>query len=151
VNHICPNTKYWTMPLKLCILGNGPKWLLITASRISKNGFTKEGGKKLPTDACLSTVFFSLFLSPFLSLSLCYFCFSSLCFLASGSSLSTTIAIIYTWLILWDFSILSLGLHQLFLIYGGHPFRVVHQPIGCPFTTTTGHAQCILFLPLLVI
>ena len=39
-----------------------------------------------------------------------------------------------------DFSILPLGLHQLFLVYGGHPFRVAQQPISYPFTTTTWHA-----------
>ena len=73
------------------------------------------------------------------------------CFLALGSSpLSMAIATIYTGLILWDSSILPLGRHQLFLVCDGHLFRVTHQPIGCQSATTTRHAQCILFLPLLV-
>ena len=38
----------------------------------------------------------------------------------------------YSELIQWDFSLLSLGLHQLFFVCCGHPFRTTHQPIGCP-------------------
>ena len=81
-----------------------------------------------------------------------YFSFNSLCFSYLRSSPSPFVATvpIYIGLILWDFSILPLELHQLFLVYGGHPFKVAHQPIGCLSTTITWHAQCILFLPLLV-
>ena len=48
---------YYTMSLRLCILENGPKWLLVITSRISKSGFVEEGRKRFPIDACLSTVF----------------------------------------------------------------------------------------------
>ena len=81
-----------------------------------------------------------------------YFSFNSLCFSYLRSfpfPFMATIPI-YIGLILWDFSILPLELHQLFLVYSGHPFKVAHQPIGCLSTTITWHAQCILFLPLLV-
>ena len=37
----------------------------------------------------------------------------------------------YNELIQCDFSLLLLGLHQLFLVCCGHPFRTIHQPIGC--------------------
>ena len=37
----------------------------------------------------------------------------------------------YSELIQWDFSLSSLGLHRLFLVCCGHPFRTTHQPIGC--------------------
>ena len=128
---------------------NWPKFLLVTAFGISKSGFAEEGGKKFPTDACLFYHVFSLFLSLFLFLSLCYFPLSSLCFLSLGSSfLFLVIAPIYNGQILWDFSFLLLGFYQLFMVCDGHPFRATHQPIGCPSTTTTGYAQCILFLPL---
>ena len=83
---------------------------------------------------------------------LCYFSFNSLYFSYLGTSSSPFVAIvpIYTGLIWWDFSILPLGLPQLFLVCSGHPFKVAHQPIGCLSSTTTGHAQCILFLLLLI-
>ena len=38
----------------------------------------------------------------------------------------------YSELIQWDFSLLPLGLHQLFLVCCGHPFKITHSPIGCP-------------------
>ena len=38
----------------------------------------------------------------------------------------------YSELIQWDFSLLPLGLHQLFLICCGHPFKITHPLIGCP-------------------
>ena len=38
----------------------------------------------------------------------------------------------YSQLIQWDFSFLPLGLHQLFLVCCGHPFKITHSPIGCP-------------------
>ena len=37
----------------------------------------------------------------------------------------------YSELIQWDFSLLPLGLHQLFLVCCGHPFKITHPPIGC--------------------
>ena len=76
---------------------------------------------------------YSLFFSLHSFSLLYYFSFNSLCFSYLRSSPFPFVATvpIYTWLILWDFSILPLGLHQLFLVYGGHPFKVAHQPIGC--------------------
>ena len=38
----------------------------------------------------------------------------------------------YSKLIQWDFSLLPLGLHQLFLVCCGHSFKITHSPIGCP-------------------
>ena len=31
----------------------------------------------------------------------------------------------------WDFSLLPLRFHQLFLVCCGHPFKIIHSPIGC--------------------
>ena len=91
---------------------------------------------------------FLSFLITFPFLSLCYFSLSSFCFLSLGSSLFLVIAPVYNGQILWDLSFLPLGFYQLFLVCGGHLFKAAHQPIGCPSTTTTRYAQCILFLPL---
>ena len=38
----------------------------------------------------------------------------------------------YSELIQWDFSLLPIRLHQLFLVCCGHPFKITHPPIGCP-------------------
>ena len=38
----------------------------------------------------------------------------------------------YSELIQCDFSLLTLRLHQLFLVCCGHPFKITHPPIGCP-------------------
>ena len=38
----------------------------------------------------------------------------------------------YSKLIQWDFSLLPLGLHQLFLVCCGHPFKITHSPFDCP-------------------
>ena len=43
----------------------------------------------------------------------------------------------YNELIQWDFSLLPLRLHQLFLVCCGHPFKIIHPPIGCP-----NHCHC---------
>ena len=43
----------------------------------------------------------------------------------------------YSELMQWDFSLLPLGLHQLFLVSCGYPFRTTHQLIGCP-----DHCHC---------
>ena len=40
-------------------------------------------------------------------------------------------------LIQWDFSLLPLRLHQLFLVCCGHHFKITHPPIGCP-----DHCHC---------
>ena len=38
----------------------------------------------------------------------------------------------YSELIQWDFSLLPLGLHRLFLVFCGHTFKITHPPIVCP-------------------
>lgn len=68
---------YWAMPLKLCIMGNWPRSLLVVAFGISKSEFTWEGGKRYPIDACFSACLLSfLFTSLFLSSLLFFFQFS---------------------------------------------------------------------------
>ena len=86
---------YYTMSLRLCILENGPKWLLVVTSRISKSGFVEEGRKIFLTDACLSTVFtlFSYHFSFFILSVISLLVFSS--FLPFVPSLSMAIAPIY--------------------------------------------------------
>ena len=86
---------YYTMSLRLCILENGPKWLLVVTSRISKSGFVEEGRKRFPTDACLSTMFtlFSYHFS-FFNLSVISLLVLS-AFLPLVPSLSMAIASIY--------------------------------------------------------
>ena len=73
---------YWTMPSKLCILGNGSGLLPVAAVGISKSEFTKEGGKRLPINACISAVstLFSFYftLSFFSVISLLVLCVSCL-------------------------------------------------------------------------
>ena len=55
-----------------------------------------------------------------------------------GLPLSTMVtSSFYSELIQWDFSLLPLGLHLLFLVCCEHPFRSTHQPIGCP-----DHCHC---------
>ena len=51
----------------------------------------------------------------------------------------------YSELIQWDFSLLPLRLHQLFLVCCGHPFKITHPPIGCPC-----HSQYMFAAPLLI-
>ena len=51
------------------------------------------------------------------------------------SSMATTP--LYSGLIPWDFCLLPLRFHQLFLACCGHPFRTAHPSIGCSTTTTT--------------
>ena len=49
-----------------------------------------------------------------------------------GPPFSTmVISSFYSELMQWDFSLLPLGLHQLFLVSCGYPFRTTHQLIGC--------------------
>ena len=47
----------------------------------------------------------------------------------------------YSKLIQWHFSLLPLGLHQLFLVCCGHPFKITHSPIGCPCHCSV-HVYC---------
>ena len=53
------------------------------------------------------------------------------------SLFSARLSSFYSKLIQWDFSLLPLGLHQLFLVCCGHPFKITHSPIGCP-----DHCHC---------
>ena len=66
--------------------------------------------------------------------SLFFWCFFSLpCFfLPFWSPFLPRLPSFYSELIQWDFSLLPIGLHQLFLIRCGHPFKITHPPIGCP-------------------
>ena len=52
-------------------------------------------------------------------------------------SLLVLTTLFYNELIQWDFSLLPLGIHQLFLVYCGHPFKITHSPIGYP-----DHCHC---------
>ena len=66
----------------------------------------------------------------------------------------------YSQLIQWDFSLLPLRLHQLFLVCCGHPFKITHPPIGCTYHcsvhvcctvthfTTKFHFVCFCCIPL---
>ena len=87
------------------------------------------------------TTFFFFFRSPFsLSFLLLSYCGSLLLSFMATSPF-------YSELIPWNFSLLPLGLYQLFLVCYGHLFRTVQQSIGCPATTI---AQYILTLLLLI-
>ena len=66
------------------------------------------------------------------------FSFSYYGFLPLGASSPLTsmpTCSFYSELIQCDFSLLPLGLHQLFLACCGHSFRITHQSIGCLATT----------------
>ena len=45
---------------------------------------------------------------------------------------SITTSSFYSVLIQWDFSLLPLGLHQLFLVYCGRPFKTTHPLVAQP-------------------
>ena len=76
---------------------------------------------------------FSVFLSsPVFFLFPCFF-FS----LPFGPLFLPWLSPFYNELIQWDFSLLPLGIHQLFLVYCGHPFKITHSPIGYP-----DHCHC---------
>ena len=47
----------------------------------------------------------------------------------------------YSKLIPWDFSLLPLGIHQLFLVCCGHPLKITHLAIGCPYHCSV-HVCC---------
>ena len=71
-------------------------------------------------------------LCPLRSHSFCVF-LSSLIFLPPfGPLFLPWLPSFYSELIQWDFSLLPLRLHQLFLVCCGHPFKITHPPIGCP-------------------
>ena len=72
-------------------------------------------------------------LRPLGSLFFLYF-FSLLCFFPPISIplFLAWLPSFYSKLIQWDFSLLPLGLYQLFLVCCGHPFKITHSPIGCP-------------------
>ena len=72
----------------------------------------------------------------FLSLPLFFLFF--LCFSSSiPPFFSAWLPSFYSQPIQWDFSLLPLGLHQLFLVCCGHSFKITHSPIGCP-----DHCHC---------
>ena len=86
-----------------------------------------------------SLSFFSLF---FLLLVSCYYLT-----LSSSPFSSMATSPFYSKLIQWDFSLLPLGLHQLFLVCCGHSFRTAHQLIAYSATTI---AQYVFAAPLLI-
>ena len=131
------------LPSKLYILENGPKWLPVTTFGILESGFAKTEGKD---GLLIMPLFYHVFFLPLpLSFFLSFFLFSSsfslnlyYCLAVGSSFLSMATIPLYIELIPWDFSLLPLGLHQLFLVCCGHPFRATHQPISCLATTATG-------------
>ena len=152
------------MPSKLCILENRLKWLLaIIFGGLQRMGLLRMREKivywciLLFLSSFLSSFyhFLSFFLSILVTLSfwllschelffsLGYFPFWSLSPWVLSTLLqwvplpsSMTTSLFYSELIQWDFSLLPLGLHQLFLVCCGHSFKTTHQPISCPTTTT---------------
>ena len=62
----------------------------------------------------------------------CFFPFPLFFPLPFGSFNLPWLPSFYSQMIQWDFSLLPLGLHQLFLVCCGHPFKITHSPIGCP-------------------
>ena len=140
--------------------------------RTSRSGFAKREGKDgLLMHAPISAVF-SLFFLPFyffLFVLLPLFSYYSLtidCFpfglffswvplsrwLSPSKCLPQVLpplgaSSFYSKPIQWDFSILPLVLHQLFLAFCGHSFNTAHQPIGCPATIS---AQNTFAAPLLI-
>ena len=131
---------YWCMPLILpCFLSSFYHFFFLSFS-FSVLFFTLSFWLL----SCHGLFFYFgyfLFLGPFLSLSTSLRCLllSYHGFLHLGSSPLSSMAIssFYSELIQWDFSLLPLGLHQLFLACYGHSFSTTHQPIGCPTTTST--------------
>ena len=95
----------------------------------SRSGFAKREGKDGLFMHALIPAVFSLFT---------YFSFSSSVFPPPFPSFfSAWLPSFYSKLIQWDFSLLPLVLHQLFLVCCGHPFKIAHSPIGCP-----NHCHC---------
>ena len=83
--------------------------------------------------------------SPLRCFSLSYYGFLPLG--ASSPFTSMPSCSFYSKLIRCNFSLLLLGLHQLFLACCGHSFRIAHQSIGCLATTS---AQNMFAAPLLI-
>ena len=136
---------------------NGYLVLLLGFQRVGllKRGGGGGRGGRWSIDACpyFYRVFSLLFITFFLSLFLlCYSFLSFHYFLPLGPSLldapsppplpplfsSMATTPLYNGLISWNFSLLPLGLYQLFLVCCRHPFRTARQPIGCSATTTIG-------------
>ena len=96
----------------------------------------QKGGKKWSIDACLYYCHaFSLFLSSFF-ISIFFFFFTYLLLLSflllSFRVLvlpSMAISSFYSELIQWDFSLLSLRLHQPLLVSCGYSFKTTHNPL----------------------
>ena len=117
------------LPLKLCILENEPKWLLVTTFGILKSGFVKREGKY---GLLMHAFFLSCFLSSFTTFFfLCPLSLSFLLLSCRGLLLLSFMATssFYSELIPWDFSLLPLELHQLFLVSCRHPFKTVNNPL----------------------
>ena len=112
----------------------------------------QKGEKRWSTNACPYS--YRIFSLPFFFLLLRFLLFGSLIisfFLYSPLHVffllyMATSPPLYC-LISWDFSLLSLRLHQPFLASCGHLSRITHQPIGCLATTST---QSVLVAPLFI-
>ena len=112
----------------------------------------QEGEKRWSIDACLYCC--RIFPLPFFFLPLCFLFFCSL--ILSFLLTLLFIASSYSWLppfllyclIPWDFSLLSLKFHQLFLASCEHPFRITHWLVGYSATTSI---QSVLAAPLFIL
>ena len=91
----------------------------------------------VPLSRCLLLSYYGFFplgasapLGPLLLVFFSLPCFSSP--IPFGSLFLPWLPSFYSDLIQWDFSLLPLRLHQLFLACCGQPFKITHSPIGCP-------------------
>ena len=122
---------YWCMPLfLLCFLSSfyhflsfSPFFLFLVSYYSLAIGCSPFG---------LSFSWVPLWVPPLLSASLR--CSPPPLGTSSVSSMATSS--FYSELIQWDFSLLPLGFHQLFLACCEHSFKTTHQLIGCPTTTS---------------
>ena len=117
------------LPSKSFIMEKWPKWLWVMTYRVPMNGLVKRREKMI---YCCMPLFCCVFSLPFLPLSfflslnsysLSFLLFSHRGFLPPSSMATSSF---YSELIQWDFSLLSLRLHQLFLVSCGHFFKIAH-------------------------
>ena len=123
------------LPLKLYILGKGPRWSYVVTYIVSKHGLVRREGKNGLLMHASITAMLSLF-SSLLSLFPFFFFFTYLLLLSflllSFRVLvlpSMAISSFYSELIQWDFSLLSLRLHQPLLVSYGYSFKTTHNPL----------------------
>ena len=116
-------------------MGKGPRWSYVVTYIISKLGLVKRKGKNGLLMHASITAMLSLF-SSLLSLFPFFFFFTYLLLLSflllSFRVLvlpSMAISSFYSELIQWDFSLLSLRLHQPLLVSYGYSFKTTHNPL----------------------